>query len=155
VAIRPEASTSRAGALTDAAALALKRSGNWVQLAKFCAVGASGYLVNLGVYATLVHVAELHYLLAAVCSFLVAVTSNYAWNRLWTFRHSRGPLVFQGMRFLAVSTVALGANLGFLGALVALGLPKVPAQALAIALVTPWNFLANKLWSFRRRRAAA
>jgi putative flippase GtrA len=35
--------------------------------------------------------------------------------------------------------------------LVALGMPKVPAQALAIALVTPWNFVANKLWSFRRR----
>jgi putative flippase GtrA len=30
--------------------------------------------------------------------------------------------------------------------------PKLPAQAVAIALVTPWNFVANKLWSFRRRR---
>ena len=35
--------------------------------------------------------------------------------------------------------------------LVALGMPKVPAQAAAIVLVTPWNFIANKLWSFRRR----
>jgi putative flippase GtrA len=154
VAIRPEASSSRAGALTDAAALALRRPGNWIQLAKFCVVGASGYAVNLGVYATLLHVAGLQYLLAAVCSFLVAVTNNYTWNRLWTFRHQRGHLIFQGMRFLAVSTVALAANLAFLGALVALGLPKLPAQALAIALVTPWNFVANKLWSFRRRHAA-
>ena len=45
----------------------------------------------------------------------------------------------------------LGANLAFLTALVALGVPKIPAQALAIALVTPWNFVANKLWSFRRQ----
>jgi putative flippase GtrA len=154
VAIRPEASSSRAGALTDAASLALRRPANWIQLAKFCAVGASGYAVNIGVYATLLHVAGLHYLPAAVCSFLVAVTNNYTWNRLWTFRHQRGHLVFQGMRFLAVSTVALAANLAFLSALVALGLPKVPAQAIAIALVTPWNFVANKLWSFRRRRGA-
>jgi putative flippase GtrA len=154
VAIRPEASTSRAGALTDAAALALRRPANWLQLAKFCAVGASGYVVNLAVYASLVHAAGIHYLVAAVCSFLVAVTNNYTWNRLWTFRHRRGHLVFQGMRFLTVSTVALLANLGFLSALVAVGLPKVPAQALAIALVTPWNFVANKLWSFRRRRGA-
>jgi putative flippase GtrA len=154
VAIRPEASTSRAAALTDALGPALRRPANWVQLAKFCLVGATGYLVNLAVYATLVHAAGVHYLPAAVCSFLVAVTNNYTWNRLWTFRHHRGHLVFQGMRFLTVSTVALLANLAFLTALVALGLPKVPAQALAIALVTPWNFVANKLWSFRRRREA-
>ena len=154
MAIRPEASSSRAGALTDAAAGALRRPANWIQLAQFCTVGASGYVVNLAVYATLLQVAGVHYLLAAVCSFLVAVTNNYLWNRAWTFRYARGHLVFQGMRFLAVSTVALLANLGFLGALVAIGLPKVPAQALAIVLVTPWNFVANKLWSFRRRRVA-
>lgn len=144
---------SRSAALTDAASLALRRPSNWVQLAKFCAVGASGYVVNLAVYATLLAV-DVHYLLAAVCSFLVAVTNNYAWNRLWTFRRQRGGLVFQGFRFLVVSSIALVANLAFLSILVALGVPELPAQAIAIVLVTPWNFVANKLWSFRRRRAA-
>jgi putative flippase GtrA len=147
-----QATTSRASAITDAASVALRRPANWVQLAKFCTVGASGYIVNLAVYATLLSVG-LHYLPAAVCSFLVAVTNNYLWNRVWTFRHQRGHLVFQGFRFLLVSTVALAANLAFLSALVALGVPKLPAQAVAIALVTPWNFVANKLWSFRRRRS--
>ena len=145
--------SSRTNAFTDAASGALRRPANWVQLAKFCAVGASGYVVNLAVYATLLALG-VHYLLAAVCSFLVAVTNNYLWNRVWTFRHQRGHLVFQGFRFLLVSTVALGANLVFLSILVALGVPKLPAQAIAIALVTPWNFVANKLWSFRRRHAA-
>ncbi|HXV32749.1 MAG TPA: GtrA family protein [Gaiellaceae bacterium] len=145
--------SSRASALTDAASVALRRPGNWVQLAKFCAVGASGYVVNLAVYATLLAFG-VHYLVAAVCSFLVAVTNNYLWNRSWTFRRQRGHLVFQGVRFLLVSTVALAANLAFLSALVALGVPKLPAQAIAIVLVTPWNFVANKLWSFRRRRSA-
>jgi putative flippase GtrA len=147
-----QATSSRAGAFTDAASVALRRPANWVQLAKFCTVGASGYVVNLAVYATLLSVG-LHYLPAAVCSFLVAVTNNYLWNRVWTFRHQRGHLVFQGFRFLLVSTVALAANLAFLSGLVALGVPKLPAQAVAIALVTPWNFVANKLWSFRRRRS--
>jgi putative flippase GtrA len=146
-----QVTTSRASALTDAASVALRRSGNWVQLAKFCAVGASGYVVNLAVYATLLAF-DVNYLLAAVCSFLVAVTNNYLWNRAWTFRRQRGHLVFQGFRFLLVSTVALAANLVFLGILVAAGIPKLPAQAIAIVLVTPWNFVANKLWSFRRRR---
>ena len=146
--------TSRASALTDAASVALRRPGNWVQLLKFCVVGASGYVVNLAVYATLTLGLDVNYLLAAVCSFLVAVTNNYLWNRVWTFRRQRGHLVFQGFRFLLVSTVALAANLVFLSGLVALGVPKLPAQAIAIVLVTPWNFVANKLWSFRRRRSA-
>jgi putative flippase GtrA len=129
---------------------AARRPGNWVQLAKFCTVGASGYVVNLAVYSAL-FLSGVHYLLAAVCSFLVAVTNNYTWNRLWTFRNQRGHLVYQGFKFLLVSTVALGANLAFLRILVALGLDKIPAQAIAIVLVTPWNFAVNKLWSFRRR----
>jgi putative flippase GtrA len=129
---------------------AARRPANWVQLAKFCAVGASGYVLNLAVYSALV-LSGVPYLLAAVCSFLLAVTNNYTWNRLWTFRNQRGHLVYQGFKFLLVSTVALGANLAFLSLLVALGLHKIPAQALAIVLVTPWNFAVNKLWSFRRR----
>jgi dolichol-phosphate mannosyltransferase len=145
-----EATSSRATVYAGAASSALRRPGNWLQLAKFCTVGASGYAVNLAVYGTLLALG-VHYLPAAVCSFLVAVTNNYIWNRVWTFRHQRGHLVFQGVRFLVVSTIALAANLVFLSALVALGVGELPAQAIAIVLVTPWNFVANKLWSFRRR----
>ena len=129
---------------------ALGRRGNWLQLARFCAVGASGYAVNLAVFTALVHWAGLHYLLAAVCSFLVAVTNNYAWNRLWTFRGQRGHVAYQGARFLVVSTLALGANLVILHLLVRVGLSEVVAQAIAIVLVTPLNFVGNKLWSFGR-----
>jgi putative flippase GtrA len=128
---------------------ALRRGHNWVQLAKFCAVGASGYVVNLAVYAALLRGAHLHYLAAAVCSFLVAVTNNYTLNRLWTFHGSRGHFAYQGARFFAVSLVALGANLLILRGLVALDRNKLLAQAIAIILVTPLNFVGNKLWSFR------
>ena len=129
---------------------ALRRPHNWIQLAKFCTVGASGYVVNLAVYSALLKGADVYYLAAAVCSFLVAVTNNYTWNRVWTFRHQRGHFGFQGMRFLIVSLVALGANLVCLRLLVAIGFDKIPAQAIAIAVVTPLNFVGNKLWSFRR-----
>jgi dolichol-phosphate mannosyltransferase len=129
---------------------ALRRRANWEQLVKFCVVGASGYVVNLIVYTLLLDGAGLHYVLAAIGSFLVAVTNNYAWNRAWTFRHARGHFVLQGLRFLVVSALALGANLLVLHALVSAGLGEVTAQAIAIVLVTPVNFVGNKLWSFRR-----
>ena len=130
---------------------ALGRRHNWLQLAKFCAVGASGYVVNLVVFGLLVHGFGIHYLVAATCSFLVAVTNNYAWNRLWTFRGQRGHVAYQGLRFLVVSTCALAANLLILYVLVRIGLAEVLAQALAIVLVTPLNFVGNKVWSFRER----
>ena len=34
--------------------------------------------------------------------------------------------------------------------LVKVGVGALPAQAIAIVLVTPLNFVGNKLWSFRR-----
>jgi dolichol-phosphate mannosyltransferase len=131
---------------------ALRRRKNWEQLVKFCLVGATGYAVNLWVFSFLVLVVGVHYIPAAMCSFLVAVTNNYAWNRLWTFRAQRGHVAYQGLRFLVVSTLALGANLVVLYALVQVGLSEVMAQAIAIVLVTPVNFVGNKLWSFGPRR---
>jgi putative flippase GtrA len=124
---------------------------NWQQLGKFAAVGAVGYGINLAVYGALIHTG-VHYLAAAVCSFLVAVTSNYTWNRLWTFRDQRGHLGVQGMRFFVVSVVSLGANLVLLQLLITVGTSKLVGQAIAIVLVTPLNFVGNKLWSFGRRR---
>jgi putative flippase GtrA len=132
---------------------ALRQRHNWEQLAKFCVVGASGYGVNIAVYALLLNWANLNYRLAATGSFLVAVTNNYLWNRLWTFRHQRGHVGYQGIRFLIVSVLVYGANLALLSLLVEVaGLGKIVSQAIAIVLVTPLNFLGNKLWSFRRKR---
>jgi dolichol-phosphate mannosyltransferase len=129
----------------------MRKRKNWEQLAKFCVVGVIGYAVNLAVYTALLDGAGLHYISAAVGSFVVAVTNNYLWNRLWTFRAQRGGVAYQGMRFLIVSTVALLANLAVLHLLVSVGLGEVVAQAIAIVVVTPVNFVGNKLWSFGPR----
>jgi len=128
----------------------LRHLGNWLQLLKFCVVGSIGYGVNLAVYWLCVDPLGVHYIPAAVISFLVGVTNNYTLNRAWTFRDDRGRVVMQGLRFLVVSLLALGANLLVLYVLVELGLGKIPAQAIAIVTVTPVNFIGNKLWSFRR-----
>src|ERR671935_3036937 len=104
---------------------ALRRSRNWVQLAKFSVVGASGYVVNLVVYTALLRGAGFHYALAATCSFAVSVTNNYTWNRLWTFHDQRGHLGWQGLRFLIVALAAYGANLALLAALIESGVDKV------------------------------
>jgi putative flippase GtrA len=130
---------------------ALRRSQNWLELLKFSLVGASGYVVNLAVYVALLKGAGLHYLPAAACSFVVAVSNNYWWNRHWTFAHQKGHFAYQGARFFVVALIALGVNqLWLLVFLDWLGWGKIVSQAVAIVLVTPLNFLGNKLWSFRR-----
>lgn len=117
------------------------------QFARFCVVGASGYAVNLAVYAALLRFG-LHYALAAAAAFLVAAASNYAWNRTWTFRTADAPVLGQGARALVVSGLSLGANQLFLVVLVAAGAGHLAAQAVAILLATPFSFAANKLWAF-------
>jgi dolichol-phosphate mannosyltransferase len=128
----------------------LRKPANWMQLVRFAVVGASGYAVNLAVFALLVHGASIDYRAAAAGAFAVALSNNFIWNRLWTFRASDGHAGFQAARFCVVSLVAFGFNLIVLYALVAgFGASEVPAQAVAIAAATPLNFIGNKLWSFR------
>jgi dolichol-phosphate mannosyltransferase len=128
----------------------LRHPANWLQLVRFGLVGLTGYVVNLAVFAALVHGAQVDYRVAATGAFLVAVANNFLWNRGWTFRAREGHAGFQAARFLVVSVAAFLVNLVLLHLLVEVaGLAAVPAQALAIAAATPLNFLGNKLWSFR------
>lgn len=129
----------------------LRRPSSWLQLVRFAVVGASGYVVNLAVFALAVHVAALAYPAAATLAFLVAVSNNFLWHRRWTFRAHDGRARNQAGRFLVVSVSAFLAGLLLLTALIELlGMPEVPAQACAIVAVTPLSFVVNKLWTFGR-----
>jgi putative flippase GtrA len=121
---------------------------NWVQLFQFGVVGASGYVVNLAVFALMVGPLNLHYIPAAIVAFCVAVTNNFWWNRHWTFDAGHGHAGFQAARFFTVSVLALGVNLIALELLVRTGVSDVPAQALAVIIAMPFNFIGNKLWTF-------
>ena len=130
----------------------MRRPANWLQLVRFGLVGGVGFVVNLAVFAVLEHSLGIHYLIAAVGAWLVAVLNNFVLNRHWTFDARGGQVGFQAIRFVAVSVVAFGFSLLLLTLLVEVGgVAKVPAQALAVAGSTPLNFLGNKLWSFRAR----
>jgi putative flippase GtrA len=134
--------------------LGTRRPANWLQLFQFAVVGGSGYVINLVVFALLTSVGDVHHVLAAVAAFVVAVTNNFILNRVWTFR-SQGALDdhagFQAARFLAVSVAGLAVNLFVLLILVdGVGVSELPAQAVAVAVATPVNFIGNKLWTFGR-----
>ena len=127
----------------------MRRPHNWVQLGKFCAVGASGYVLNLCVFAFAFEVLGVHRLFAATIAFVVAVMNNFWWNRHWTFQARTGPAGFQATRFFAVSVAAFVFAAALLELLASVaGVPELAAQAISIAAATPLNFVGNKMWSF-------
>ncbi len=126
------------------------RSGeNWLQLLRFGIVGASGYLVNLVVFWIATHPVGADHRVAATAAFVVAVSNNFLWNRTWTFRVGHGRVHHQAVRFLVVSLAGFVVNLVVLELLVTgAGLADLPAQAIAVAVAMPVNFLGNRLWTF-------
>ena len=130
----------------------VRRPANWLALARFCAVGATGYVVNLATFALCTGSLGADYRIAATVAFLIAVTNNFVWNRRWTFGLTGGPRRAQALRFLAVSTAAFAVNVVLLQLLVDRGgVPELLAQALAVAAASPLAFAGNKLWTFDGR----
>ena len=126
--------------------------GNWLQLFQFGLVGASGYIVNLAVFAVVVGPLGIHHIAAAILAFCVAVMNNFWWNRHWTFDASGGHAGFQAARFFAVSGFAFLFAAAVLEGLVRFAqVPEISAQAISIVVATPLNFVGNKMWSFAAR----
>jgi putative flippase GtrA len=138
---------------------------------KFSAVGALGFVIDIGTFNLLHTRLGLAWLPASVCSFVAAVTSNFIWNRYWTYPDSRSkPLRRQAGQFAVVSLIGLairttvlallrGPSTSVASILLGTGLAAsatVSASTLginmslaaAIIIVLFWNFLANRLWTY-------
>lgn len=125
---------------------------------KFGIVGVSGFIVDFSVLNLLLFWVGLPPWLANTCSFVVAVTNTFTWNRLWTMPESRRrPVHTQLAQFFLVNLVGYAINQGtFLGSHAVLwshlfgpawawNLAKATASGVALF----WNFGANRLWTWR------
>jgi putative flippase GtrA len=119
------------------------------QFVRFCVVGGTSYLANLIAFTVLVDDAQVPALAAACLAYAVGWVVAFAGHRWWTFRRREVLWAPQGLRYLAVSAVVLGIELGILHVLIGLGVEAVPAQALALACIIPASFLLNRGWAFR------
>jgi putative flippase GtrA len=124
---------------------------------KFAIVGAIGMVVDLAVLTFAREVLGLSLSLAVGLGFMVAVISNFTWNRLWTFPESRTrPIATQLGQFAFINLIGLALN-----ELIVLGLHPLfgevlvdppaylAAKVIAIGVVLFWNYGANRIWTYR------
>jgi putative flippase GtrA len=119
------------------------------ELVRYCAVACVAQGTSLGLFA-LLDALGVEYHVAGLAGFLAAFTLNFLLNRRWTFEASGGHAGHQLARFTVINAVAIGVSLVVLHVLVeGFGVPKILAQAGAIAAGMPPNFVGQKLWGFR------
>ena len=56
------------------------------QFIKFGIVGSIGTVINIAVLTMLTELAGVHYIYSALIAIFVAMTSNFIWNKHWTFK---------------------------------------------------------------------
>ncbi|MGA9532151.1 MAG: GtrA family protein [Anaerolineales bacterium] len=143
---------------------------------KFLVVGTIGAVVDFGTFNLLAGGLGMWSVAASVCSFLAAVTSNFFWNRHWTYPDSRSKKVHQqALQFALVNLIGLairtpvfamaenpathfaesilvrwgGRIVGTpLASLGPTAIGRNLALASAVLLVLIWNFIINRIWTY-------
>jgi putative flippase GtrA len=136
---------------------------------RFAVVGAAGAVIDFGVFNLLTNFIgffKTNAVWATVISFILAVFSNYYWNRVWTYPDSRSkPVSRQVLQFFLVSVIGLAIRTPMFA-----GLEKILirffnswwhwniaspiflahnlALAIVILVVMIWNFIANRYWTY-------
>ncbi len=132
-----------------------------LQFIKFCTVGASSAVIDAGLFFVLLKL-HIAWMLARTCSFTIAVINGFIWNRRWTFKvHSRESSQSQFVKFFSINVIGLALNLAIMKFMYFIQLGHAPtahehdlrqtaiAFLVAITIVSVWNFLGSKFWSFK------
>lgn len=132
----------------------MKRKGELLRFIKFCLVGLSGVLVNMGLLWLLTEFAGLFYLLSAAIGIETSIVSNFVLNDFFTFPDRRSTGVKSALsrlaKFNVVSLGGLGINMAILWLLTEhLGLYYLLSNICGIAAATLWNFSVNTLWTWK------
>ncbi|BBO73268.1 glycosyl transferase [Desulfosarcina widdelii] len=126
------------------------------EFVKYCIVGVSGILVNLGMYITLTRLLYLPPPLSSPIAIETSIISNFFLNHLWTFngRHNAKGLFKKITNFHIVAGIAGLSNYSvFILLINYIGLYDIIANLTGIALGTLINYFCNSLWTWRRIRA--
>lgn len=116
---------------------------------KFGAVGCSGMIIDFGLTYLCKEILRINKFVSNAIGFVLAATSNYFLNRIWTFESHKEEIGVQYLQFMVVSTIGLAINSLVLYLLnEKLKWNFYLSKLLAIGVTTIWNFFANLLLTF-------
>ncbi len=138
-----------------------------VRFLRFVGVGLMGAVVDFGTMNLLTRLFNVPLIIAGTISFIAAVSSNFIWNRYWTYPDSRSkPVGRQLVQFGVVSIAGLVIRIPLLAVLeplfenlfarLSISLPYMTANSLAnnsdlavaVIVVMFWNFFVNRFWTY-------
>ena len=116
---------------------------------KFGIVGCSGMIIDLGITYLCKEILRINKFISNGIGFILAATSNYFLNRIWTFNSQSEEIGVQYIQFMIVSTIGLAINslsLYFFNE--KLKWTFYLSKLVAIGITTIWNFFGNLLFTF-------
>ena len=129
---------------------------------RFCVVGAVGAVVDMGFFWVFGELVGLPLLFAKGLATEMAIVNNFVWNDRWTFgdvaakETSPGARLRRFFTFNLICAGGLALNLLLVHTQIAtFGLNRYLANAVAIGLVTAWNFGMNRKLSWTERPVQA
>ena len=120
-----------------------------VTFVRFCIVGFSGLAIDFFTTWLLKEKILLNKYFSNSCGFILAASSNYYFNRIWTFNSINPEISKEFSIFLFVSFIGLIIN----NVLLFIFHKKYEnnfyfAKIIAILITAIWNFLANNFYTF-------
>lgn len=117
---------------------------------KFCLVGFSGMVIDFSITWLLKEKFRINKYFANSTGFVLSATSNYVWNRFWTFHSENDRIATEFLSFIMISIAGLAIN----NLLILFFTDKMKlnfyfSKLIAIGVVTLWNFIMNFLITFR------
>jgi dolichol-phosphate mannosyltransferase len=127
----------------------------WKRFIKFCIVGGSGVIVNMGVLYALTELLSVEYKISSIFAIQTAIITNFAFNNAWTFNKStnKSPLLIKFAKFEAISIVGAVINWGVLVGLTELaGIYYILSNLIGIIIATVWNYTMNVFYTWKNEK---
>ncbi len=121
----------------------------FMKFLKFGVVGLSGVIVDFSLTYLFRNILKVNQYLANAIGFTVAASTNYFFNRVWTFKSSNPEVMVEYGEFLLISIIGLGINSFILWVMVSkLKRHFYFSKLIAIGITMIWNFIANLIFTF-------
>lgn len=118
---------------------------------KFGIVGSIGVLVDFGITYICKELLKIPKYIANSFGFVIAATTNYFFNRLWTFESHNPNISSEFFKFFIIATLGLGINTFIIWFLTKKFKSNFYfSKAVATLVVMIWNFTANLIYTFNQ-----